>query len=97
MRKTLFDQDEIKKFLEPFEGEKVRVEISTPCLEVIHFRKAIVKINENNFIFKNKNLGVYPMLFKNIRYLDIDESKEYASVTAYLRDNTIIEFTYKNI
>lgn len=93
----LMDQHEIKKFLEPFNNEKVNVRITTLDLILIEFEKAKVKADEDSFSFRGEGFKVPVILYKKINYLTIDEESEIASVNAYLRDGTIINFTYKNI
>lgn len=97
MEKKIFEQWEISKFLEPFDGEKVTAKITTLDLIIIELKNAVIKADEDSFSFKGKDFIVPVILYKKIKYLGINEENEVASVNAYLRDGTIVNFTYKNI
>ena len=93
----LMDQHEIKKFLEPFNGEKVNAKITTLDLIIIELKNAEVKTDEESFSFRGEGFKVPVILYKKINYLTVNEESEIASVNAYLRDGTIINFTYRNL
>lgn len=93
----LMDQHEIKKFLEPFNNEKINVKITTLDLIIIELKNAVIKADKDSFSFRGEGFIVPVVLYKKINYLSVNEESEIASVNAYLRDGTIINFTYKNL
>ena len=80
--KKLVEQWEIKKFLEPFEGEKVSVYVLTIAGVDFSMSNATVKYTDDIIEFKS---------------LEIDETTEVARVKAKTENGTFVKFTYKNI
>lgn len=93
--KKLFEQWEIKKFLEPFEGEKVSVYVLTICGVDFSMSNATVKYTDDIIEFKTKNCTTN-MVIQAIKSLEIDETTEVARVKAKTENGTFVKFTYKN-
>ena len=94
--KKLFEQWEIKKFLEPFEGEKVSVYVLTLNGLDVELSDATVKYTDDVIKFKNSNCKI-TIVLKQIKSLEIDETEEIARVKAKIEDGTFVKFTYKNL
>lgn len=92
----IFDQYEIKKFLEPFNGEHVDLKIRDINLVDIELKRATIEITPNNLIFEGKDYKL-DMFFMAINFLNVDESSRIAFVTIYLKNNTSLTFAYENI
>ena len=94
--KKLFEQEEIRKFLEPFEGEKVSVYVLTICGVDFSMSNATVKYTDDIIEFKTKNCATN-MVIQAIKSLEIDETTEVARVKAKTENGTLVKFTYKNL
>lgn len=94
--KKLFEQEEIRKFLEPFEGEKVSVYVLTLCGVDFSMSNATVKYTDDVIEFSTQNCKAN-MVIQAIRSLEINETTEVARVKAKIEDGTFVKFTYKNI
>ncbi len=94
--KRMFKQEEIRKFLEPFEGEKVNVYVLTICGVDFSMSNATVKYTDDIIEFKTKNCKTN-MVIQAIKSLEIDETTEVARVKAKTENGTFVKFTYKNI
>ena len=105
--KKLVEQWEIKKFLEPFEGEKVSVYVLTISGVDFSMSNATVKYTDDIIEFKTKNCKTN-MVIQAIKSLEIDETTEVAgkvpseedkinstkiSLRSYLNLNIIDSFT----
>lgn len=104
MSKILFDQDEIKKILKSFDGEKVK-EIDIYTLEMIHinFKNPIIEISsdENSFRilkYQNKKNDDYAanFYFDSIKNIEIYEWKEIDSIKICFDKGTSVCIYYKN-
>ncbi|MBU5337491.1 hypothetical protein [Intestinibacter bartlettii] len=89
----LFEQYEIKKFLEPFEGERIK---ETIVNGVVKLNNATIKIGDEVFSFTGNDYNFY-ILLNLIKYIEIDESEEITSVKMKLDNNLNVLFYYKNI
>ena len=94
--KKLFEQWEIKKFLEPFEGEKVSVYVLTLCGIDFSMSDATVKYTDDIIEFKTKNCKTN-MVLKDIKSLEVDETEDIARVKIKIEDGTFVKLRYKNI
>ena len=94
--KKLVEQWEIKKFLEPFEGEKVSVYVLTISGVDFSMSNATVKYTDDIIEFKTKNCKTN-MVIQAIKSLEIDETTEVARVKAKTENGTFVKCTYKNI
>ena len=94
--KKLFEQWEIKKFLEPFEGEKVSVYVLTISGVDFSMSDATVKYTDDIIEFSTKNCKTN-MVIQAIKSLEIDETTEVARVKAKNENGTFVKFTYKNL
>lgn len=94
--KKLFEQWEVKSFLEPFDGQTVPEAVISTSDCKIKLEKAVIKVGNEVFSFTNKDYNAYTF-FNEIKYLEVDETGEVASVSVYLKSNSIICFYYKNI
>lgn len=94
--KKLFEQEEIRKFLEPFEGEKVSVYVLTISGVDFSMSNATVKYTDDIIEFKTKNCKTN-MVIQAIKSLEIDETTEVARVKAKNENGTFVKFTYKNL
>lgn len=96
--KKLFEQWEIKKFIESFNGQKIINLNMLPCDASMDIRALYptIEVSEEAIDFKKTDFHIN-VLFKAIKYIHVDETKEIASVTIYLQNNTFVKFTYKNI
>lgn len=92
----LVEQYEIKKFLEPFEGEKVSVYMLTLCGVDFSMSNATVKYTNDIIKFKTNDCETR-VVIKQIKSLEVDETTEIARVKAKINDGTLVKFTYKNI
>lgn len=94
--KKLFEQEEIRKFLEPFEGEKVSVYVLTISGVDFSMSDATVKYTDDIIEFSTKNCKTN-MVIQAIKSLEIDETTEVARVKAKNENGTFVKFTYKNL
>ena len=94
--KKLFEQEEIRKFLEPFEGEKVSVYVLTICGVDFSMSDATVKYRDDIIEFSTKNCKTN-IVIQAIRSLEIDETSEFGRVKAKTENGTFVKFTYKNL
>ncbi|MFQ7521139.1 MAG: hypothetical protein ACLRMG_15475 [Clostridium sp.] len=94
--KKLFEQEEIRKFLEPFEGEKVSVYVLTISGVDFSMSNATVKYTDDIIEFSTKNCKTN-MVIQAIKSLEIDETTEVARVKAKNENGTFVKFTYKNL
>lgn len=94
--KKLFEQEEIRKFLEPFEGEKVSVYVLTICGVDFSMSNATVKYTDDIIEFSTKNCKTN-IVIQAIRSLEVDETEEIARVKAKTENGTFVKFTYKNL
>ena len=94
--KKLFEQEEIRKFLEPFEGEKVSVYVLTICGVDFSMSNATVKYTDDIIEFSTKNCKTN-IVIQAIRSLEVDETEEIARDKAKTENGTFVKFTYKNL
>lgn len=88
--KKLFEQWEIKKFLEPFEGKKIQEVIINRAINLtINLKNVTIKIGNEVFSFTGKDYNAYNF-FSEIEYLEVDETGEITSVIIRIKNGTII-------
>lgn len=92
----LVEQYEIKKFLEPFEGEKVSVYVLTLCGVDFSMSNATVKYADDIIKFKTNDCETR-VVIKQIKSLEVDETEDIARVKAKIEDGTFVKLRYKNL
>lgn len=92
----LFEQYEIKKFLEPFEGEKISVYVLTLNGLDVQLSNATVKYTNDIIKFKSNDCEIR-IVIKQIISLEVDETTEIARVNVKIEDGSFVKLTYKNI
>ena len=92
----LFEQYEIKKFLEPFEGEKISVYVLTLNGLDVQLSNATVKYTNDIIKFKSNDCEIR-IVIKQIISLEVDETTEIARVNVKIEDGSFGKLTYKNI
>lgn len=92
----LFEQYEIKKFLEPFNDEKVSVYVLTLNGLDVELSDATVKYTDDVIKFKNSNCKI-TIVLKQIVSLEVNETTEIAKVKAKIEDGTVVTMRYKNL
>ena len=92
----LFEQYEIKKFLEPFEGEKISVYVLTLNGLDVQLSNATVKYTNDIIKFKSNDCEIR-IVIKQIISLEVDGTTEIARVNVKIEDGSFVKLTYKNI
>ena len=92
----LFEQYEIKNFLEPFEGEKISVYVLTLNGLDVQLSNATVKYTNDIIKFKSNDCEIR-IVIKQIISLEVDETTEIARVNVKIEDGSFVKLTYKNI
>ena len=86
----LFEQYEIKKFLEPFEGEKISVYVLTLNGLDVQLSNATVKYTNDIIKFKSNDCEIR-IVIKQIISLEVDETTEIARVNVKIEDGSFVK------